>query len=480
LYEKRKEPKMSVTALIETATQEFKQKLSACCEKLETERLTPELAEQVCEGLSQAISAAGVAGLRAFLEGYEEHNPTLLVKGTLFRQKQASAKTFLTPFGPMTLSRNLYQADEGGPSYVPLDASWGMEREFATPEVREAVLLACAHITPDETAFLLRKSALFHPSTTAIKHIVEKAGDFIHLHADCLDASIRAQEEPVPNTRVLAASLDGTHILLDEPGIKQGRPPERPGPQTPDESATIYKQAVVGSISFYGDKTKKDSGPPRLISRYVAHMPEAGAPTAKRRFEAELADAEAKLPLHIRKVLLLDGQRALWKYVEHNPRFDDYDKLIDFYHTSDHLSTAAELLFGKGSAKAQRWYDTYRGKLLVNDGAAKQVLRSIDYFQHHRRLSKSRRKDLKTEHTFFQRNQHRMAYAEFRRKGFPIGSGPVEAACKTLVKTRLCRSGMRWSRQGGQRILQLRTYVKSGRWDSFWKHYKQLHFANAA
>ena len=65
-----------------------------------------------------------------------------------------------------------------------------------------------------------------------------------------------------------------------------------------------------------------------------------------------------------------------------------------------------------------------------------------------------------------------MNYAAFRQQGLPIGSGPVEAACKSLVKTRLCRSGMRWSWPGGQRILQLRTYLKSGRWDAFWKQYK--------
>lgn len=477
---------MSVTSMIEAATQEFKQSLSACCEKLETERLTPELAEKVCEGLTQAVSAAAIAGLRTFLEGYEVHAPTLQVNGTLFRRKQASAKTFLTPFGPMCLERSLYQADGGGPSHVPLDVLWGMEGEFATLEVREAVLLACAHITPGETAFLLRKSALFAPSATAIKHIIEKTGDFINTHVDSLDASIRAEEASPKDTRVLVASLDGTHILLDEPGIKQGRPSERPGPKATDlpaqtgESATIYKQAVVGSISFYGQKTKENACPQRLVSRYVAYMPEVGAPTVKHRFEAELADTEAKLPVHIEKLLLLDGQRALWNYVEHNPQFLDYHKLIDFYHTSEHLSKSAELLFGKGSEKAQRWYDTYREKLLTKDGAAQQVLRSIDYFRHHRRLSKNRRDDLKTEHTFFRRNKHRMAYAEFRRKGFPIGSGPVEAACKTLVKTRLCRSGMRWSRQGGQRILQLRTYVKSGRWDSFWKHYKQLRYASYA
>ena len=94
-----------------------------------------------------------------------------------------------------------------------------------------------------------------------------------------------------------------------------------------------------------------------------------------------------------------------------------------------------------------------------------------------RKLSAVRRKDLATQRTFFKRNKAKMTYADFRRRGLPIGSGPVEAACKTLVKTRLCRSGMRWSREGGQRILDLRTYAKSNRWRPFWNQYKELRYA---
>lgn len=466
---------MSVTAMIEAATQEFKQKLSAYCEELEAELLTPQLAEQVCQALTQAISAAAITGFRTFLEGYEVHTPTLCVNGTLYRFKQVSTKTFMTPFGLMTIERNLYQADWGGPSHLPLDVMWGMEGEFASLEVREAVLLACAHVTPEEAAQPLKKAALFHPSATAIKHIIQKDGDFIEAHADTLNASIRADETAPTETEVLVASLDGAHLLLNEPGEKPGRPPERPGEGTTDDSTTTYKQAMVGSISFYA---QQGSDPERLVSRYVACMPEAKARTVKSRLEAELAETEAKLPTDIGKVLLIDGQRALWNYVDHNPRFHDYRKLVDFYHTTEHLSKTAELLLGKASSKAQRWYDSYRQKLLVNDDAPRQILRSIDY--HRQRLSETRREGLDVQRTFFRRNKHRMAYAQFRRKGFPIGSGPVEAACKTLVKTRLCRSGMRWSRKGGQRILQLRTYVKSGRWESLWKHYKRLRYADCA
>ena len=156
------------------------------------------------------------------------------------------------------------------------------------------------------------------------------------------------------------------------------------------------------------------------------------------------------------------------------PQYDNYEKLVDYHHTTEHLSKAAEAIFGKGSRKAQDWYGKYCSKLKDEDGGAGRVLRSLDYYERSVKLSKSRREALATEHTFFTRNEHRMDYAGFRGNGWPIGSGPVEAACKSVVKTRLCRSGMRWSRFGGQHILSLRTYVKSDRWDAMWSQYKRI------
>lgn len=146
--------------------------------------------------------------------------------------------------------------------------------------------------------------------------------------------------------------------------------------------------------------------------------------------------------------------------------------LIDFSHTTEHLSKAAELLFGKGSAKAQTWYETSYDNLLTPKGAAARVVRSITSHLNLKKRSSQRKKEIERERTFFSRNQHTMSYADFRARGLPIGSGPVEAACKTIVKTRLGRSGMHWSWHGGQRIVQWRTSVKSGRWDAFWHEYK--------
>ncbi len=229
---------------------------------------------------------------------------------------------------------------------------------------------------------------------------------------------------------------------------------------------------MVGSVSFYGEVPEGKASPERLASRYAARMPEDRAPTLKAKFELELQETESRLREGVVRIALCDGARGLWTYIDDNPRYDDYEKLVDYHHTSEHLSKAAEALFGKGSPKAQAWYDKYCSKLKGEDGGAGRVLRSLDYYERTTKLSKLRRTALETERTFFTRNEHRMDYAWFRENGWPIGSGPVEAACKSVVKTRLCRSGMRWSRAGGQHILSLRTYAKSNRWDAMWKQYK--------
>lgn len=470
---------MVLNAVIEAATQEFTQNLMRQCENLAWEQLTPTLAEQVTAGLKQALSAAGVAGLQTFLEHYEVQTPTLTVEGQVYRQKLASAKTFLTAFGSLTLTRNLYQADVGGPTYVPVDVGWGMVGEFATVEVREAILVACALVTPEETAQLLHHSAWFHPSVTAIQQIVRETGRWVETQGEEVHQAVRQNDrQPVPaQTAVLAASLDGVLVRLREEGTKRGAPAARITTPPATTTPTTFRQAMVGSISCYGPPETDRPTPPRLQSRYVAQMPEAQAPTGKRRFEEEVRHALTHLPPTVKKVLLLDGAGGLWHYAETEPLWADFEKLVDFYHTTEHLAQAAEVLFGLGSKPARQWYDTYYQVLLEVEDAGGRIVRSLDYYRRGRRFSALRQTAFQAERTFFQRNRHRMTYARFRRQGWPIGSGPVEAACKSLVKTRLGRSGMQWSWAGGQHILQLRTWVKSHRWESFWQEYKVRHYA---
>jgi len=467
---------MSQDQIIKVAMEEIEQKLRQSMADLQMDTLTPELAEKVSQGLKQSIRSAALAAYRTFIESYDVKKDTIEIEGKILRNKIPSAKTFLTPFGEMTIRRTLYQADSGGTAYFPLDEQWDMAGEYATSEVQDCILFATAHLTPKEVERLLKKSSLFQPSEKAIKNIVNNTGEFIEARHEALNAAIQAEEEIPATTQAVVASMDGANVLLRENGKKTGRPKERPGENSDAETDSTYRNAMVGSISYYGTQVNEQDEVEavRLKSQYLARMPEFRFPTFKAQFETELAHVEKTLGQKVTKVFLSDGHRVIWNYIDHNARFDDYEKMVDFYHTSEHLSHAAEALFGKKSQAATDWYEKWYDKLLAEDDAANSVLRSMEYYAKDLKIPKSRLKDLEKEQTFFQRNQHRMTYADFLRRGLPIGSGPVEAACKSVVKNRMCRSGMRWSREGGQKILTLRAHAKADRWESFWKNYKEL------
>jgi hypothetical protein len=347
-----------------------------------------------------------------------------------------------------------------------------MKDEFATEDVREAIAFSMAHLTAGETQQLFEKCAWFHPSATAIKNITDNIGDFVETHADTIMQAVQNSQQLPQKTDILVASMDGVNVLLREQGTQQGRPAERPGHKNYSSENTAYKNAMAAAISCYALPSEAGERPQRLQSWYVARMPQDGATTFKQQFEQEILAAQEKLPQSITKIFLCDGHRSIWSYAENTPMYNDYEKLIDFYHTTEHLSKAGEALFGKSSDLGTAWYNKYRKKLLEDNDGAESVLRSMIYYSQN--LPKSRQDTLETERTFFRRNKEKMSYADFLARGLPIGSGPVEAACKSIVKTRLCRSGMRWSRPGGQRILHLRCFVKSNRWDVFWKRYIQL------
>lgn len=466
---------MSSAAIMDAIVSKIKSVLSEWGEVLASE-VTPETVLDMNRLLGQAMSAGWTEGLRTWLMTAETDAETIEFDGATYRYKLESEKEFLTPGGVLNLTRRIYQPDAGGKCHVPLDAAWGMGGQFATVEVRDAALYAVALGTSQEAETLLAKCALFKPSATAIKRMAKQMGQWLEEHEDEVLAAIRDEESVPEETRVLCASMDGVNVLLSEPGKKMGRPNERPheGKSRETASPTCYKNAMVGSVSFYGEVPEGEMSPERLASRYAARMPEDRSPTLKAKFERELQETESRLSDGVVRIVLCDGARGLWTYIDNHPHYDKYEKLVDYHHTTEHLSRAAEAIFGKGSRKAQTWYNKYCSKLKGEDGGAGRVLRSLDYYDGITKLSKSRRDAIATERTFFTRNEHRMDYARFRCNGWPIGSGPVEAACKSVVKTRLCRSGMRWSRSGGQHILSLRTYVKSNRWDAMWRQYKRI------
>jgi hypothetical protein len=445
------------------------------------QRLSADEAESVVEHLRNTANEACREAFKQWLLQHECQDDTIIVNGQLYRFKMAAEKEFLTKFGHIILPRRLYQQDVGGEVYVPLDEAWNMNGQFAAIDVRDSLLYLSTLLSPGDTVGCLDKVASFSCSKTAIQNIINEMGDVLAEHEDELFDTVRAEEEiPVTKTRVMAVSLDGVNVRLNVPGVKKGRPTERPKDEASmsRETASCYKNAMVGVVSLYGDVPEKpgqnEKTPERLQGRCVARMPEEKFPTFREKIEAEIRSTRERLGEGIVSILLNDGGTNLWNYADACPLYEDFEKIMDFHHVLEHVSSGAEGIFGKGTQEAKAWYRKIEGTLLSYEDGAARVIRSLEYYLNGYEYSKSSRSLIESCLTFMRNNAHRMEYKRFRDNGWPIGSGPVEGSCKHIVKKRMCQSGQRWSLRGGQAILSLRAIAKSERWTLFWAAYKRL------
>src|SRR3989442_2371108 len=163
-------------------------------------------------------------------------------------------------------------------------------------------------------------------------------------------------------------------------------------------------------------------------------------------------------------VALADGAEENWRYFE-RPVYDQATKIVDHGHASPHLRTAMVAYYGDKSVEGRAEYERLRILLRDQPGGADEVIAALSRLVRKMRgkRSKRHRKLLNAERTYFQNQRDRMDYADYQARGLPIGSGVVEAACKTLATQRLKRSGMSW-RDGKQAILTIRSLQQSNRW----------------
>jgi hypothetical protein len=468
---------MKVETLLNLATSLFRQKLRENCPASTLPDLSPDAFNHLVQAFKSAFSACGTESLKAYVESCEEKADVLVSPGGPVRFKMVCKKEFLTPFGWVGVERRLYQADAGGVSFVPIDEKWDMRNESMTPLVREVLHFASGQDTPGEVERLLEKCALFTPSRTAILHANEGFGAFWKVHGEKIVAKVRDKETVPSLTKAMVVSLDGVNVLMHESGKKRGRKKRKPMNHPSEETPTSYQNAMVGSVSLHRSPEKEEKGPQRLSSRYVAQMPEDGFAGFRSKLEAEVAATVKKLPPRCHKVLLLDGSRALWNYVDDNPLYRRYLKVVDYFHATEYLAKAAEAAYGSATYDSQGWFRKWKERLLTERGVASKVIRAMDYLLKTTQLKGERRKDLLAARRFFRNNAHRMKYSWFHARGLPVGSGVVEAACKSVVKARMCRSGMRWTQGGGQTILSLRSLIKSNRWQECWDECQALRLA---
>jgi hypothetical protein len=156
-----------------------------------------------------------------------------------------------------------------------------------------------------------------------------------------------------------------------------------------------------------------------------------------------------------------DGAVWIWNLVA--DYFYDAHQVVDWYHATEHLATAAHLAFGEGSSEATRWFKQQETPLF--QGHADRIAQTILTLADHHPETKEQ---LLEQAGYFNHNHHRMQYMELRSDGWVIGSGMVESGGKRF-KDRFAQAGMRWSRLGAERLLPVRSAFMSGRFDERWQ-----------
>lgn len=267
--------------------------------------------------------------------------------------------------------------------------------------------------------------------------------------------ALKRKELPSPVTpkaiEVMCVSVDGTGVPV--------RPEEvvgRKGKQADGSSRTReVKLAAIftHSIPEKGQRPFRDGN----STSYIADIVEASEFGIRVRQEAFRRGIVAALVV----VFLGDGAKWVWELARIN--FPNAICILDFYHALEHLTKLTHHLYGEGSSRSIKAYARWR-KALRKNGIASVIDQAIKDLPTSIKAREAAQKEIE----YFKSNQSRMQYKSYVDAGYFIGSGVVEAGCKSVVGQRLKQSGMRWSVQGAREILNIRCALTSGLFDTLW------------
>jgi hypothetical protein len=354
--------------------------------------------------------------------------------------REKDNKTYQTPYGSVQIQRYVYQTSKGGRIHCPLEGNARIIRS-ATPKFAQQIAHKYANMNAPSVCLDLEEN-----------HHRKIAHSYLQDVSDHVGSIAQAKEEvweyatPKLDGAITAAvvSLDGAYVLMREDG---------------------YREAMVGNISLY------DVSGERQHTVYIGEAPEYGKGTFFQRLEQEISTVKKQYPDAL-YLGIADGAKNNWGFLaQHTSR-----QLLDFFHVTEYLANVAYAAYPGKTEKPKReiWLHERCTQLKHEPKAVEGLISEMEKLAKKTSLTKTIKENLQAALTYFINHRHMMDYAAHIEKNLPIGSGVTEAACKTLVKQRLCGSGMRWKDKGAKVILSLRALVQSkGRWQQFWANIDQ-------
>jgi hypothetical protein len=421
-----------------------------------TGRLDLEAIEMAVRSAMHRAGAAALTELLEFPAPASSQRTVACPCGQPAPYRELRSKPVLTAVGPVPVSRPYYLCPHCHTGQFPVDVELDIEKTEFSPGVRRMQALVGQQAPFDHGREQMKVLAGLEVTTKSVERTAEATGGDIaqreqqQIHrAVQLDPPIPVGQ-PVP---ILYVQMDGTGV----PVVKK----ETLGRQGKTDGQPAHtREAKLGCV--FTQTTWDQEG-------YAIRDPDSTTYTGAIETAAEFGQriyleawkrgwSRAK-----KKVIIADGAEWIWTLVAEH--FPEAIQIVDLYHARQHLWEVARLLYPHEEVKQKAWMKVHQKRLLDQGKIEKLVgaLRSIDTA--HPPMAEK----IRTQADYFERNAERMRYPKFRRQHLFVGSGVIEAGCKTVIGSRLKQSGMFWTVRGANAILALRCSHLNGRFEDYWE-----------
>jgi len=363
-------------------------------------------------------------------------------------------KEVLTVLSRVAVQRAYYYCPVCAGGVIPKDQELDIVGTCFSPGVRRLM----GHVGGKDSFAAGRKDleelAGIMVKTKSLERVSEVLGGQIESSSQQeRELALRGKVLSFPPVPLLYLALDGTGVPMVSRETEG-----RKGKDSTGKAKT--REAKLGCV-FTQTKVDEEGYPVRDAesTSYV------GAIETAEEFGCRIyAEAVRRGVTRAAKVIVLgDGAPWIWGIAEEH--FPGAIQIVDLYHAREHLVSLAKIAYEVDSVRWKQWLAAR-----VEQLDAGEIESLVIALRRLRSQGGTVRDPTDKAIDYFQTNRQRMRYADFRRQGLFVGSGVIEAGCKTIIGQRLKRSGMHWTVRGANAIIALRCCQMSGRWEEFWEN----------
>jgi hypothetical protein len=408
--------------------------------------------------------AAGAAAIerashQAVLQGLDIDQPRVVIEGQVYRRVGRYEADYYTLAGPVRVTRTLYreQGQRTAKTVNAVSLRSGAVADGWLPATAQAMAHQLQQGTAREAELTAQRLGRLPYSRSSFESIGQEVGrQYTAVQIKLEEGLLEEYAVPVDAASVSVA-LDRVSVPMEEAMAATERATRSGG--RPRKVWRQFRMAYCATLTLHDRK-----GEALHTIRY-GRMPAGDVEELCRTLAHDVCILLRKQPA-LRVILLADGAAELWKLLTDHLNAETLGvpvrQLVDLWHLLEKLGTAARLLYGEahGSVVLQGW----RLRLLNRTSSVTEILQELRA-SGKARLAVGTSRPVHEAITYLENHQAQMNYAAARRRGFPVGSGNVEATCKSLVAVRMKRPGARWKEKSGEHLLNLRALALSDRWE---------------